>query len=204
MICSTSLRYVGQVRSEIDIFLREKDFAHCEISDPEWISNLAFLVDITKHLNTLNLQLQGRSQLINVLYERICAFEIKLCLWEAQLKSRNFTHFPHLIENQPKDIALHVSYVSDLRSQFANRFSDLRKYEPAFRLFGKSMDFKVANAPGYLQMELIELQCSSEQRTRFQNMELIDYYKQLSTIPDFSGLVVHAKKIACSFGSTYL
>ena len=64
------------------------------------------------------------------------------------------------------------------------------------------MDFKVANTPEYLQMELIELQCSSEQRIRFQNMELIDYYKQLSTIPDFSGLVVHAKKIACSFGST--
>ena len=53
-------------------------------------------------------------------------------------------------------------------------------------------------------MELIELQCSSEQRTRFQNMELIDYYEQLSTIPDFSGLVVHARKIACSFGSTYV
>ena len=80
-----------QVRSEIDIFLREKDFAHCEISNPEWISNFALMVDI--------LQLQGRSQQINVLYERICAFEIKLCLWEAQLKSRNFTHFPHLMEN---------------------------------------------------------------------------------------------------------
>ena len=121
-----TLERFNQVRSEIDIFLREKDFAHCEISDPEWISNLAFLVDITKHLNTLNLQLQGRIQLINVLHERICAFELKFCLWEAQLKSRNFTHFPHLIENQPKDIALHVSYVSDLRSQFENRFSDLR------------------------------------------------------------------------------
>ena len=57
------------------------------------------------------------------------------------------------------------------------------------------MDFKVANAPEYPEMELIELQCSSEQRTRFQNMELI---------PEFSGLVVHAKKIACSFGSTYV
>ena len=83
----TTLERFYQVRSEIDIFLREKDFAHCEINDPEWVSNLAFLVDITKHLNTLNLQLQGRSQLINVLYVRICAFEIKLCLWEAQLKS---------------------------------------------------------------------------------------------------------------------
>ena len=53
-------------------------------------------------------------------------------------------------------------------------------------------------------MELIELQCSSEQRTRFQNMQLFDYYNQLSTIPDFSGLFVHAKKIACSFGSSYV
>ena len=68
-----------QVRSESNIFLREKYFAHSEISYPEWISNLAFLVDITKHLKTLNLQLQGRNQLINVLYECICAFEIKLC-----------------------------------------------------------------------------------------------------------------------------
>ena len=122
------------MRSEFDIFLREKDFAHSEISDPEWISNLAFLMDITKHLNTLNLQLQGRNQLINVLYGSICAFQIKLCLWETQLKSRNFTHFPHLIDNHPKDIPLHVSlsatYAHSLRivSQICGNVSQHSDY----------------------------------------------------------------------------
>jgi hypothetical protein len=40
----------------------------------------AFLVDMTQHLNDLNLQLQGRNQLANDIFAHIKAFEVKLRL----------------------------------------------------------------------------------------------------------------------------
>jgi hypothetical protein len=53
-----------------------------EFSDEDWISDFAILVDMTQHLNDLNLQLQGRNQLLNDIFTCVKAFEVKLRLWE--------------------------------------------------------------------------------------------------------------------------
>ena len=46
-----------------------------------------FIVDITNHLPVLNARLQLRLQLINAMLDHVTSFEIKLRLWEPQLKS---------------------------------------------------------------------------------------------------------------------
>ena len=43
---------------EINQFLLLKNIDMPQLRDPVWIENLAFLVDITAHLNDLNLKLQ--------------------------------------------------------------------------------------------------------------------------------------------------
>ena len=48
------------------------------MSDRDWQLDLAFLVDITQHLNTLNTRLQGRDQLITVLLENVRGFQMKV------------------------------------------------------------------------------------------------------------------------------
>jgi hypothetical protein len=63
-----------------------------EFSD-ERISDFAFLVDKTQHLNDLNLHLQGRNQLVNNIFAHVKAFEVKLRLWEIQLTKQNTAHF---------------------------------------------------------------------------------------------------------------
>lgn len=45
------------LRSNIDKFLKEKGRPLHELSDPLWLADLAFLVDLTDHLNTLNKRL---------------------------------------------------------------------------------------------------------------------------------------------------
>ncbi|KAF6344956.1 hypothetical protein mRhiFer1_010315 [Rhinolophus ferrumequinum] len=57
------LRRFYSLRSEIDQFFKEKDRPLHELSDPRWLADLAFSVDLTEHLNTLNKNLQGKDQL---------------------------------------------------------------------------------------------------------------------------------------------
>ena len=79
------LERVFDLREEIALFLEEKNVSAEEFRDEEWITKLAFLTDITSHLNSLNFKLQGSNRLINELYQDIVAFEKKLQLWESQV-----------------------------------------------------------------------------------------------------------------------
>ena len=44
-----------------------------ELKNSDWVLDLAFMVDITDHLQFLNKQLQGRNKLVTELYDAICA-----------------------------------------------------------------------------------------------------------------------------------
>lgn len=55
---------------------------------------MAFLCDITSHLNVMNLQLQGRGRVISDMYGTVKAFKTKLSLWETQMRKENLSHFP--------------------------------------------------------------------------------------------------------------
>jgi hypothetical protein len=75
----------------------EKEGRNTEkLNDEGWITDLAFLVDMTRHLNNLNKELQGKGKLITDMYNGIKAFRVKLRLWENQLNLHSLVHFPHL------------------------------------------------------------------------------------------------------------
>ena len=96
------LQRVYQLRTELTNFLREKGMKVPELSNAKWMTYFAFL---TNHLNMLNSKIQGMNQFINVLYEHIYAFEVKLQPWELQLKESNCIDFPTLRSNQPFDVS---------------------------------------------------------------------------------------------------
>ena len=56
------LQRLYNLRNEIVTFLKQKNtgFGIDELSDPHWLTDLAFLSDFTSHMNELNLQLQGK------------------------------------------------------------------------------------------------------------------------------------------------
>ena len=72
------LKRFFELRSEIDFFLTEKGAQREELSDPEWIWELAFLTDISQHLNELNTRLQGKGKLVPEMFSDVKAFEVKL------------------------------------------------------------------------------------------------------------------------------
>ena len=46
----------------ITAFLKEKEITYSELDDDEWLQHLMFLTDVMEHLQTLNLQLQGKDK----------------------------------------------------------------------------------------------------------------------------------------------
>ena len=87
--------------NEVKDFLIMKGEDFPQLCDPEWIANLAFLVDITKHLNKLNVRLQGKNQLVNILFENVLSFEDQLHDMEKEIAKLDFSNFPSLKANPP-------------------------------------------------------------------------------------------------------
>ena len=180
---------------EICTFLEMKQQDFPQLSDPHWISNLAFLVDITQYLNDLNKKLQGKNQLVNVLYANIEAFEMKLVLLENQIANLDFTNFPELKKFPPSGIAVPMAFLIELREQFCARFTDTRAYKKCFKLFGAPFSMAVNEAPKSVQMELIDLQVNDLLKAKFDNLMQKTYQKNNVLIEFYQGLL--QSDVAC-------
>ena len=89
-------------------------------NDDDWLNDLAFFVDITKHLSDLNVNLQGKDQLIHKMYEHILTQIQKLNLFQIQLLEGNCAHFVTLATRPPETVH-HEKYaglVECLRDEF--------------------------------------------------------------------------------------
>ena len=75
------LKRFFDLRTEIKIFVETKGKPVTEFEGEEWVLDLAFLVNLTEHLNDLNLRLQGKNQFINNMFQTITAIERKLTFW---------------------------------------------------------------------------------------------------------------------------
>ena len=83
------LKRFYDLRDEIATFMDMKGKIIPELSDDNWVRDLAFLVDLTMHFNDLNTKLQGQGQFVHHLYVK--TFQSKLQLWKNSLEM--ITHF---------------------------------------------------------------------------------------------------------------
>lgn len=156
------------LRLAIVEFLKEKGKEEPKLEDPKWIADLAFLVDLTAHLNALNKTLQGEKQLISDLMEKVDAFKKKLALWKEQLMTKNTAHFPTLSKvRENANFDEFVSVVEEIQAQFSKRFQDTASLTSVFELFSRPFAVSVESAPVHLQMELIDLHCNSGLKDNF-------------------------------------
>jgi hypothetical protein len=141
------------------------------LKDEGWITDTAFLVDVTRHLNNLNKELRGKHKLITDVCNNIKAFRVKLRLWETQLKLHNLVHFPHLksldtiFPERTEEYS--QSFSPLLREEFDEPFHDFKVMEQEFLLFVLLLKADVQNDPENLQMELINLQCDTNLNQKF-------------------------------------
>ncbi|KAJ8362531.1 hypothetical protein AAFF_G00369740 [Aldrovandia affinis] len=93
--------------------------------------------------------------------------------------------------------------ISSLAEEFQQRFRDFAAIEKEITLFPSPFSVDPDDAPDHLQLELIELQCGAECRSRHQQLPLVDFYRQLDN-GRFQEIRTFAKKMLSLFGSTYL
>ncbi|KAL0152384.1 hypothetical protein M9458_052107, partial [Cirrhinus mrigala] len=101
------LKRVWDLRAEIQEFREKKCKDIPELSNADWMADLAFAVDVTALMNELNTKLQGKGLLVHEMYSLVTAFMRKLKFLSSQLEGNVLTHMPTLKEVTPSADHLH-------------------------------------------------------------------------------------------------
>ncbi|XP_053534711.1 general transcription factor II-I repeat domain-containing protein 2A-like [Ictalurus punctatus] len=198
------LRRFFDLRDEIRAFQESKIGSIQEPMDKKWLSDLAFLVDVTELLNVLNVQLQGKDQIITQLFYHVRAYKQKVLLLRRHLSAGNLANFPCFREAgmMKEKVPEYDAVLSNLIQEFDSRFEDFRHTASDFEWFVQPFTISVDTVSDDLQMEPIELQCDSELKHKFRSLPLTDFYKCVPA-NRFPKMCKQAQVMLSLFGSTY-
>ena len=179
------LRRVWDLKTEILLFLelKGKDKDYPQFKQSEWLSDLAFAVDLFKHMNELNTILQGKGTFAHEMYPTVKAFRVKLKLFSRQLSQNITTHFATLATMaQPMmSTEKYTNMISALDNEFGRRFADFQKLAAEFDILSSPFTTDFEEAPDAVQLELIDLQCDYILKEKFQSESIDKFYALLNT-----------------------
>lgn len=146
------LRRFYDLREEIKQFMEEKGKPVLELHSGEWVQDLAFMVDVTKHLKNLNKQLQGRNTVVTQYYDNIRAFKLKLSLWKTQLSGGDAPHCPCLkhvrATQRVADIKRFKDKITGLLRDFEQRFQIFNELETVSKVVCSPFTVNPSDLPG--------------------------------------------------------
>lgn len=198
---------VSQKAAQFSLFLENE----------KHMDNVAFLVDITSHLNELNLRLQGKDNSVCELMTAVRSFQRKLDVFKEDLQG-DCAHFPAVQEQVQgqRDVSSFVDFIDKLIVNFSNHFdcfsfgqqltmfiqnpfliTDVREFSKEV-----TQHFKWVNA-GPLQMQLVDLQADVALKEQFVRSDPFTFWLQMVPETAFPGLRKVALHILTMFGSTY-
>lgn len=129
--------------SEVRTFLEMKNVKHPELANTEWLLKFYYLVDMTEHLNQLNVKMQGVGNTVLSLQQAVFAFENKLELFIADIETGRLLHFEKLGEfrgactasdpAQQLDLQQLAGFTSNLLQSFKARFGEFRERARLFK-----------------------------------------------------------------------
>uniref|UniRef100_A0A671VCZ0 SPIN-DOC-like zinc-finger domain-containing protein n=1 Tax=Sparus aurata TaxID=8175 RepID=A0A671VCZ0_SPAAU len=129
--------------SKIRTFLEMKNVEHPELANTEWLLKFYYLVDMTEHLNQLNVKMQGVGNTVLSLQQAVFAFENKLELFIADTETGRLLHFEKLGEfkdactasdpAQHLDLQQLAGFTSNLLHSFKVRFGEFRERTRLFK-----------------------------------------------------------------------
>ncbi|XP_076232931.1 general transcription factor II-I repeat domain-containing protein 2-like [Calliopsis andreniformis] len=198
------LKRVYDLKNEIKLFLEMKNYPFPQFDDENWMCDFAFCVDITQHLNKLNVNLQEKNKIVTEMFDKVKAFESKLKIWNKQLQLNNMINFPILKRQNPSETMKYAQEVQRLQEEFSLRFKNFRENQTNFDIFSSPFNIDVERIPEEFQMQIIDLQNDTELKNKFQNCGIVDFYKRYFPANIFPLLAIHAKQMMSLFGSTFI
>lgn len=199
------------------LFMEEKDKDYPELSDLEWIMDLAFSVDMLCHLGRLNLALQGKLKILPDLVQSVLAFVNKLKLFEAHIEKGDLTHFHTFLKaSEPVTSAAlkkkrdrYAILDPNMRESFVTRFCDqqLKRPQITFLVDPFNADTDCLKAPlvtdeAAAELEMIDL-CEEDQLRAVLREGTVQFWKSVP-IEKYPNIKRAALKILSTFGSTYV
>ncbi|KAE8749157.1 hypothetical protein FOCC_FOCC004064 [Frankliniella occidentalis] len=175
------------------------------LQKPEWIKKLAFSVDVTQHLNSMNVSLQGKDNLISDMFQIVIGFEQKLGLFVSEIEKGDLFHFPHLksLGSLAGDFKREfVATLNTLKEKFKCSFQDFRKLEMDIAIFSDPFSVNVSEVPSGLKLNLIDLQLDRSLKLRYLSVPLKEFYSSLGN--KYENIVKHAMKMFALFSSSYI
>ena len=206
-------RFFG-IRKKIPVILDQNVSAATtvlknELQSTEFLKELAFLADITHHLNNLNLKLQAKDQLRSSLVGHINGFRSKLKIFVASLERNDLTHFEScgkLFEDfgpdEQPDFSEYAENLKEIESEFMDRFKDFDILQTSVLLFTSplTVDVEIMPHEPEISLELCDLQADPFLKARQETGK--DFFK----LPKnrFPHLRRFGPKMTSMFGSTLI
>ncbi len=112
------------IRKDLEMFLSQQKNAKARhyldfLKNDDSIERVAFLVDITSHLNELNLRLQGQGNTVCDLMAAVHSFERWLEIFKSDITGPH-THFPTLLQQTNGNH--HLSFLEKLAENVREHF----------------------------------------------------------------------------------
>lgn len=154
------------LRKEVLYFLKhhvkKSEQLVAKLEDAKFLSEIAFLTDITSYLNILNSQLQTPKQSMVTMLSRIDGFKKKMSLLENHLKRNSLSHFPRcqelLTEYPTLRFSSYSENIKELRELFEQRFTDFDDIKKLIKIFVSAKQIDIEEQDPKFQMELCDLQ----------------------------------------------
>ncbi|QQP49983.1 General transcription factor II-I repeat domain-containing protein 2-like, partial [Caligus rogercresseyi] len=175
--------------NEIRTFLDMKGVEHPELKNTEWLLKFYYLVDMTAHLNQLNVKMQGIGNTVATLQQAVFAFENKLELFITDIETGRLLHFEKLREfkdactasdpSQHVDTQQLANTTSDLLQSFKARFGDFRQHTLLFRfithphecaLDAAELSYIPGVSVGEFELEVADLKASDMWVNKFKSL----------------------------------
>ena len=209
------LRRVIDLRMEIKIFLEEKKHQlAARFNEKHWMLKLCYLNDIFAAVNELNISMQGRSETILDISEKMLSFKAKLKLWKGRIVRGKTAAFPalttHREEWEDEDPSVFsaiqpvlVSHLEQLSVAFDRYIpdTDLTHQQWVRNPFRADVGDLAEDVNG-LQEELIEIQHDGFYKQLFSSAKLGEFWTSVKKEKPTIG--TEAMKVLLPFATTYL